>query len=233
MTTTHTAETAEQEQGLATSVEYLQSAGYLGNRTLLGHCVQVSEADIQLLAETDTRVAHNIVTNCALGSGVAPVPLMRRYGVTVGLGTDNVDQNHTSNLINDMRFAAMVHKVETGNPQMMSPETVVEMATIEAARAIGRADELGSLEAGKLADIVLLDLDHSQLIPFSDLASALVYQATGTEIETVVCNGDVVFQNGKLVTKNEALPDTRSEVFDRRDALVKRTGLSVVDGGKW
>jgi len=233
MTTTHTAETAEQEQGLATSVEYLQSAGYLGNRTLLGHCVQVSEADIQLLAETDTRVAHNIVTNCALGSGVAPVPLMRRYGVTVGLGTDNVDQNHTSNLINDMRFAAMVHKVETGNPQMMSPETVVEMATIEAARAIGRADELGSLEAGKLADIVLLDLDHPQLIPFSDLASALVYQATGTEIETVVCNGDVVFQNGKLVTENEALPDTRSEVFDRRDALVKRTGLSVVDGGKW
>jgi len=233
MTTTHTAETAEQEQGLATSVEYLESADYLGSRTLLGHCVQVSEADIQRLAETDTKVAHNIVTNCALGSGVAPVPMMQRYGVTVGLGTDNVDQNHTSNLINDMRFAAMVHKVDTGNPRILSPETVVEMATIDAARAIRRADDLGSLESGKLADVVVLDLDQPQLLPFSDVASAIVYQATGTEVETVLCNGAVVFEDGELVTESSALPDSRTDVFNRREALVERTGLSAVDGGEW
>lgn len=233
MTTTHTAETAEQERGLASSVEYLESAGYLGERTLLGHCVHVSEADVQRLAETDTKVAHNIVTNCALGSGVAPVPMIQRYGVTVGLGTDNVDQNHTSNMIDDMRFATMVHKVTSGNPRMMSPETVVEMATIDAARAIGRADDLGSLEEGKLADVVVLDLDQPHLRPFTDVASALVYQATGTEVETVLCHGDVVFEDDEPTADIDAILDSPDDVFKQRNHLVERTGLSELDGGEW
>jgi len=173
------------------------------------------------------------VTNCSLGSGVAPVPLMQNYGVTVGLGTDNIDQNHTANMISDMRFAAMVHKVETGNPRTMSPENVLEMATIDAARAIGRADELGSLEPGKLADVIVLDLEQPHLVPYADIASAVVYQAKGTEIESVICHGDIVVEGGELKTDSSALPDATDEVFDRRQALIERTGLADIDDGAW
>jgi len=228
MTTTHTAESPQQERTLASSVEYLESAGYLGEHTLLGHCVQVSEADIRRLAETDTRVAHNVVTNCSLGTGVAPVPAMRRHGVTVGLGTDNIDQNDTVNMLSDMRFAAMVHKAADRDPAAIDAQTVLSMATIDAARAIGRGDDLGSLESGKLADLIALDLDRPHLTPYSDVASALVYQARGSEIATVVCNGQLVVEEGSLSNHPAALPDSRNELFDRCENLVTEAGLDTL-----
>ena len=228
MTTTHTAESPQQERNLASSVEYLESAGYLGEHTLLGHCVQVSDADIRRLAETDTRVAHNVVTNCSLGTGVAPVPTMRRHGVTVGLGTDNIDQNDTVNMLSDMRFAATVHKAATRDPAVIDAPAVLSMATIDAARAIGREDELGSLESGKLADLVALDLDRPHLTPYSDVASALVYQARGSEITTVICNGEVVVEDGSLATLPGALPDSREQLFDRCEQLATEAGLDTL-----
>jgi len=230
MTTTHTAESPQQERHLESSVEYLESAGYLGEHTLLGHCVQVSEADIRRLAATDTSVAHNVVTNGSLGTGVAPIPAMHRHGVTVGLGTDNIDQNDTVNVLSDMRFAAMVHKAEHRDPGVIDAETVLSMATIEAARAIGRGDDLGSLEPGKRADVVALALDRPHLTPYSDVASALVYQARGSEITTVLCNGATVVEDGSLVTDSDALPDSRQALFERCEALCAAAGLDSLEG---
>lgn len=229
MTTTHTAESPQQERHLASSVEYLESAGYLGERTLLGHCVQLDEADIRRLAETDTRVAHNVVTNCSLGTGVAPVPTMQQYGVTVGLGTDNIDQNDTVNMLSDMRFAATVHKAVRQDPAAMTAETVLEMATIDAARAIGREDELGSLEAGKLADIVVLDLEKPHLTPYADIPSLLVYQAQGTEITTVICNGTVVVADRSLTLDSSFLPESRTDLSDRITELTDASGISSLE----
>ena len=223
MTTTHTAESSVQERHLASSVEYLESAGYLGDRTLLGHCVQVSQSDIRRLAATDTKVAHNIATNCSLATGVAPVSAMDAAGVTVGLGTDNIAHNDTANLIADMRVAALVHKVDDRDPGRLPAERVVEMATIDAARAIGHADSLGSLEAGKLADIVMLDLDYPHLTPYTDVASLLVYQATGSEVSTVLCNGDVVVEDGECQGLGDR-PDPVS-IQERSELLVERSGL--------
>jgi len=228
MTTTHTAESPKQERHLESSVEYLESADYLGERTLLGHCVQVSDADVRRLAETDTRVAHNVVTNCSLGSGVAPVPAMRQQGVTVGLGTDNIDQNDTVNMVSDMRVGAMVHKAAHEDPAVVTAEDLLEMATVDAARAIGR-EELGSLEPGKLADVVALDLDHPHLLPHTDAVSTLVYQAQGTEITTVVCNGEVVVEDRALAVDAPALPDSREAVFDRAAELAAESGIDSLE----
>ena len=223
MTTTHTAESPIQERNLATSVEYLESVGYLGERTLLGHCVQVDAADVRRLARTETKVAHNVATNCSLATGIAPVPDMQAAGVTVGLGTDNIAHNDTANLVADMRVAALVHKVDWRDPEPMPAQRVLEMATIDAARAIGRGDELGSLESGKRADVVCLDLDHPHLTPYTDIASLLVYQATGTEVSTVVCDGDVVVEGGACTSLGDRPdPDT---VQDRSRELVATAGL--------
>jgi len=229
MTTTHTAESPKQERHLESSVEYLESADYLGERTLLGHCVQVSDADVRRLAETDTRVAHNVVTNCSLGSGVAPVPAMRQQGVTVGLGTDNIDQNDTVNMVSDMRVGAMVHKAAHEDPAVVTAEDLLEMATIDAARAIGRGEQLGSLEPGKLADVVALDLDRPHLLPHTDAVSTLVYQAQGTEITTVVCNGEVVVEDRALAVDAPALPDSREAVFDRAAELAAESGIDSLE----
>lgn len=223
MTTTHTAESPVQERNLATSVEYLESAGYLGERTLLGHCVQVDDADIRRLARTDTKVAHNVATNCSIATGVAPVPAMQAADVTVGLGTDNIAHNDTANLLADMRVAALVHKADQRESGLMPAQQVLEMATIDAARAIGRGNELGSLEPGKRADIVCLDLDHPHLTPYTDVASLLVYQAMGTEVSTALCNGEVVVEDGTCTALGER-PDPDA-VQDRSRELVSTAGL--------
>ena len=223
MTTTHTSESPVQERNLASSVEYLESAGYLGDRTLLGHCVQVSKADIRRLAATDTKVAHNVATNCSIASGVAPVSAMQAAGVTVGLGTDNIAHNDTANLIADMRIAALVHKVENRDPGLMPAERVFAMSTIDAARAIGREDSLGSLEPGKLADIVMLDIDYPHLSPYTDVASLLVYQAMGTEVSTVLCNGDVVVEDGECRGLGDRFDPV--SIQERSQSLVERAGL--------
>lgn len=229
MTTTHTAESPAQERHLATSVEYLESAGYLGNRTLLGHCVQVSDADIRRLAESGTKVAHNVVTNCSLGTGVAPVPAMREHGVTVGLGTDNIAQNDTVNPLSDLKFAVMVHQVHKRDPGVITAEEAVEMATIDAARAIGRSDTLGSIESGKTADFAIIGLDHPHLTPYSDLASLLAYQIQGTEITAVVCNGELVVENGTVTNGRGYLPDSAAAVTETQEELLDRAGIDLPD----
>lgn len=226
MTTTHAAESPVQEGRLSSTVEYLDSADYLGERTLLGHCVQLSEADVRRVARTGTKVAHNVVTNCSLGTGIAPVPTMLGYDVTVGLGTDNIDQNDTVNPISDLRFAATVHRAARGDPTAITADDALAMATIEGARAIGRRDDLGSIEAGKLADIVVLDTDSPHLHPFGDPASMVVFQAHGTEVSTVLCNGDLVVKDGALTGDQAYLPEDKDTVLETRARLLKRTGLA-------
>lgn len=233
MTTTHAAESPAQERRLSSTIEYLDSADYLGERTLLGHCVQLSESDVRRLARTGTNVAHNIVTNCSLGTGIAPVPTMLGYDVTVGLGTDNIDQNDTVNPISDLRFAATVHRAARSDPTAVTADDALAMATIDAARAIGRGDDLGSLEAGKLADILVLDADAPHMRPFGDPASLIVFQAQGTEVSTVLCNGDIVVEDSTVTGGTELLPENEATVWDRRATLLERTGLDQRYPNDW
>ncbi|MFB6148951.1 MAG: amidohydrolase family protein [Halobacteriales archaeon] len=233
MTTTHASEVTQQERFQVSSIEYLNNAEYLGERTLLGHCVHVDERDIRLLAGTDTRVAHNVLTNHALGSGIAPVPTMLNYGLTVGIGTDNASASDTVNMVNDLRFAAHAHKANRQDAGAMTAEKVLEMATIDGARAIGRSGELGSLEAGKLADVVLLDLEHTHLTPAPNVVSAIVYQAQGFEVNTVICDGQFVVEDRQVPGIDDVYPDLLERAQASADGVIERAGLEELAARPW
>jgi len=229
MTTTHASETVHEEGGHLSTIEYLDSADYLGERTLLGHCVHVDDRDVRLLAGTDTRVAHCPLTNLALGSGVAPVPEMIGAGVTVGLGTDNTSGSDTVNMLNDVRIAALLQKGTRRDAGTVTAETALEMATIDAARAIGREDDLGSLEAGKKADIAIVDLDYPHLVPHAAVAAALVYQAQGFEVAAVICDGDVIMRDREVMGIRDRYPDLNERAVDAAGAVFDRAGLSTLE----
>ncbi|WP_152042229.1 amidohydrolase family protein [Salinigranum salinum] len=199
MSTIHVAEAEVQEQGPVSGVEYLRNIGCLGEHALLAHCVQISDRDARILAETDTRVSHNLLTNLRLGTGVAPLPTLLDCGVTVCLGTDNATLSDTVNPIGDLRFVATVHDGVHRDPGLISAQTALDMVTRDAGRAIGRPD-LGTLEPGTCADVVLLDLDHPHLTPCPDVVSAIVYQAQGFEVDTVLVDGEVVVADREVTT---------------------------------
>ena len=229
MTTTHTAEHPLEERGHLSSVEYLRTAGYLGDRALLGHCVQITDRDRRLLTETDARVAHNPLTNLALGTGFAPVPELIESGVTVGLGTDNASASHTVNPINDVRFAVMMHKGNMMEPGAIGATKGLEMATIDAARAIGREESLGSIERGKCADMVVLDLAHTHTTPHANLAATIVYQAQGHEIETVVCDGEVIMADDTVPGIDQSYADLNGTAAETAATITDRVGISLDD----
>jgi cytosine/adenosine deaminase-related metal-dependent hydrolase len=228
MTTIHTAEAPEQTAGSLSPIEHLDNVGSLGEHALLGHCVQIDERDIRQLARTDTRVAHNIGSNLALGNGFAPVPAMHAHGVTVGLGTDNSILSDTVNPLADVRLAALAHKGHRTDPGVVPAQQALDMVTVEAARAIRKGDVLGSLTVGKRADIALLDLDHPQFTPAPDPVSALVYQATGTEFDTVICAGEIVVEDGRATGIEAAYPDLRERATAAAERIAAASGLDTV-----
>lgn len=229
MTTVHTAEAPEQAGGPLSPIERLRNAGALGEHALLGHCVQVDDRDVRILARTDTRVAHNIASNLALGNGFAPVPSMRARGVTVGLGTDNTSLSDTVNPLSDLRLMVLAHSGNQRDPGVIDPQEALDMVTIEAARAIRKENELGSLEPGKLADLVLLDLDRPYFTPMSNVVSALVYQAQGTEVDTVICDGNVVVEDGTATGIAATYPDLHDRATAATRRILAEAGLAESD----
>jgi 5-methylthioadenosine/S-adenosylhomocysteine deaminase len=185
-------------------VEVLARAGLLGPGLLAVHCVRCGTRDIEILASHGACVSHNPCSNAYLASGVAGVPEMIRRGITVGLATDGPASNNNQNLIQAMKFAALVHKGSSRDPRVITAEKVLEMATIDGAAAIGMAGETGSLEAGKKADLVVLDLGGPFVTPLHDPVSALVYSALGSEPETVVIDGVTVMSAGTVRTVDQA-----------------------------
>jgi cytosine/adenosine deaminase-related metal-dependent hydrolase len=226
MTTIHTAEAPVQTGEELSPIEYLRNVGSLGEHALLGHCVQVDDRDVRMLARTDTRVAHNIASNMALGNGFAPVPSMRAHGVTVGMGTDNATLSDTVNPLADLRLAGMAHKGHHTDPDVVTAQSALDMVTIEAARSIRRGDDLGSLERGKQADIAVLDFASARLTPAPDVVRALVYQTLGTEVETVICDGEVVVEDGRPVGIAEAYPDLYHRAGRAAERVATAAGIA-------
>ncbi len=198
------AERGQLEEKLGKSpVTFLQEIGCLDNNLLAFHCVYLSPEEINLFAEYGCKVSHNPASNMKLASGIAPVPDMQKAGVTVGLGTDGAASNNTLDMIREMNTAAKLHKVARLDPTLMDARTVLRMATIEGAKALGLEDVTGSLEVGKKADIILLDLDKPHLTPIYSEYSHLAYAAGGADVDTVVINGKVVMENRRLLTIDE------------------------------
>jgi atrazine chlorohydrolase/5-methylthioadenosine/S-adenosylhomocysteine deaminase/melamine deaminase len=222
----HLAETTlETEIRPISPVRYLQELGVLGPRLLAAHCVHVDDDDIALLARHGVNVVTLPVSNCYLGSGIAPVPRLRDAGVTVAIGTDDANCNDSVNLFHDMKFLALIHRGLARDPALLSPQCVIDMATIDGARALGLDDRIGSLEVGKRADVIVCRLDRPQTTPVHDVMATLLFQAYGSEVETVLVDGQLLLREGKLMWANE------SEVC--RDAQRRSQGIVARAGLRW
>ena len=188
----------------ASPVQYLDKIGVLGSEVVSAHCIFVDEVDRRILAERRVGCVHNPSSNMMLASGVSPVPEMRAAGIAVGLGTDGpAGSNNDLNLMEEMDLAAKLAKITKMDPLALGAKAVVEMATIEGARALHMEKEIGSLELGKKADLAIIDLDKPNAVPMYDVYAQLAYALKGSDVETVVIGGKVVMRDRKLLTVNE------------------------------
>ena len=187
-----------------TPVQYLDKIGVLGPDVVAAHCIFVNADDRKILAERQVGCVHNPSSNMMLASGVAPVVEERAAGIAVGLGTDGpAGSNNDLDLMEEMDLAAKLQKITKMDPRALDAKSVVEMATIEGAKALHMDKEIGSLEVGKKADIILIGLDEPNAVPMFDVYSQLAYALKGSDVETVVIGGRVVMRDKKLLTLNE------------------------------
>jgi 5-methylthioadenosine/S-adenosylhomocysteine deaminase len=183
-----------------TPVEHLAELGLLAPNVLACHCVELTENDIDLLRRFDVKVAHNAESNMKLASGVAPVPRLINEGICVGMGTDGCASNNDLDLFQEMDSVAKLHKVKSLDPTVMDARTVLRMATISGAMALGLDAVTGSLETGKKADLIIVDTNKPHLTPMYNPVSHLVYAAIGSDVTTSIINGSVVMNDGRLKT---------------------------------
>ena len=212
----HAAETKNeyieiQTEHHTTPVKYLDRIGVLDENTLMVHGVWLDDDDIEIIAKRRSTVSHNPQSNMKLASGIAPVPDLLTAGVTVGLGTDGCASNNDLDLFREMDTGAKLHKVNLMDPTVMDAKTVLKMATIEGAKAIGVDEHIGSLEPGKQADIIIVDADTPHLVPMYNPYSHIVYAANGSEITCSIINGRPVLLNGQIrsVDEEEAFSHVR------------------------
>jgi cytosine/adenosine deaminase-related metal-dependent hydrolase len=206
-------------------VAFANQVGLLTPRTVLAHAVWLTDRDIATLSKTRTNVSHCPSSNTKLASGIARVPEMLKKGVNVAMGCDGGPSNNSYDMIREMKLAAYIHKVRLSDPMTMPAETVLEMATVHGARAIGMQDKLGTLEPGKLADIVFVNLDSVNMIPNNNHISDLVYAGSGTDVDTVIVDGRMVMENRNVKTLNER--EIIGQARERASALLERTGLKL------
>jgi 5-methylthioadenosine/S-adenosylhomocysteine deaminase len=201
----HLSETTEEVDTIRTRygrtpVGHLAALGLLAPNVMACHCVAMTDADIGLLHAHEVKVSHNPESNMKLAAGIAPVPRMLAAGICVGLGTDGAASNNNLDLFQEMDTAAKLHKGHTLDPTVMDAQTVLRMATIDGARALGLGERIGSLETGKQADLIILDTRKPHLTPMYHPASHLVYAARGSDVSTVLIDGRIVMRDRRILT---------------------------------
>ncbi len=203
-------------------VEYAAGLGILDHRVVAAHVIFPTPAEIALLAERRVGVAHCPQSNMKGASGVAPVPALLAAGVAVGLGTDGAASNNDLSMWEEMDTAAKLHKVTSGDPTVLDARTAVAMATRLGAEAVGLGREIGSLEAGKRADLILVRTDGLHQIPNHDPYSLLVYSTKASDVDAVVVDGQLVMVAGRVLTVNEAAVRERAAAYGARiDAAMR------------
>ena len=184
--------------------QYLDSINFLGPDVIAAHSVWLNDDEIEIIKKNNVKISHNPCSNMKLASGIAPVAEMIGKDICVSIGTDGAASNNNLDLIEEMKTASLLQKVDTLNPEALNALETVAMGTIEGARALGLEDEIGSIEVGKKADIILIDTDNANMTPDStQLESNIVYAANGFNVDTTICNGKVLMENRKLVDLDE------------------------------
>lgn len=199
-------------------IEFVESIGFLTNRTIAAHVIQANTSELAILKRRGVGIAHNPQSNMKLAAGVAPVPEMLKLGLSVGLGTDGAASNNDLNLWEEMDTAAKLHKVFSGDPKVVSAEEAFAMATIGGVRALHIGDLTGSIETNKAADIVIVDFDGLHQTPMYNLYSHLVYATKSSDVASVMINGRWVMLNRRLLTLNENAIKKDANVF--RDKII-------------
>jgi len=208
-----------QERYGASPVAYLDRIGLLDARVIAAHMVWPTSDDIATLAKRSVGVAHCPQSNMKLAAGAAPVPQMLRGGVAVGLGTDGAASNHDLSLWEEIDTAAKLHKLTSKDPTVVNAREALEMATIRGARAIHQDKEIGSLEPGKRADLIIVGMTGVHQTPVYNVYSQLVYATKASDVETVVINGKIVMQNRRVLTIDES--SVRAKANQYRDRIRK------------
>ncbi|MBI3405933.1 MAG: amidohydrolase [Acidobacteria bacterium] len=206
----------------ASPVRYLERIGVLGPDVLAAHCVWLDAEDIRILAERRVGCVHNPASNMKLASGTAKIPEMRAAGVLLGLGTDGpAGSNNDLNMFEEMDLAGKLAKVTRMDPAVLPAEQIVEMATIGGARALHMEKEIGSLEVGKKADLILIRIDAPNAVPMFNVYSHLVYALKANDVETVLINGKVVMEGRRVLTLKE------SEIVTKARELAEKVKKSL------
>jgi 5-methylthioadenosine/S-adenosylhomocysteine deaminase len=225
----HLAETRDevmtaQERFKSSPVAYLDNLGFLGPGVLAAHGVWVSDADIAVLKARGVGISHNPESNMKLASGTAPVTAYLRAGVALGLGTDGAASNNDLDMFEAMRVASLLHKLQTMDPRVVGAKTALEMATIGGARALGMEKQIGSLERGKRADLIVVNASTARHTPMYDPISHLVYVTHGDDVQTTIVNGKVLMRSRKAVTldENAVLSEARAWASKVRSAVGQR-----------
>ncbi len=205
------------------AVDFLESCGFLGPDFIAAHAIHVRDEDIRKFGDYGVKISHCPVSNMILASGTAPVPRYLESGVTVSLACDGAASNDSQDMLEVMRIAALKHKLVSRDASLVSAEQVLEMATRGGAKALGMEKEIGSLEAGKKADMFLWAANTARSTPVNDPISSLVYSSDSRNIETTIISGRAVVEGGRIQTLDEGAVLARSQAI--AEDLVRRTGL--------
>jgi 5-methylthioadenosine/S-adenosylhomocysteine deaminase len=224
----HINETADDDRAVLSeygqrAVPFLEEIGFWGPDVLAVHCVRLLPEDIEILARHDVKISHNPISNMYLGSGAAPIVELRRAGLTVGLGTDGAASNNSQDMIETCKCAGLVQKLAHRDPSAITAADVLDMATIDGARALGQGERLGSLEAGKQADLFIYDPYLPKSVPILDPVASLVFSAGPEGVVTTIVAGKVLFENGQITTVDEVA--LLRECQEAAHALAKRAGI--------
>ncbi|AZP25728.1 amidohydrolase [Morganella morganii] len=228
----HLAETDREKEEIAkrtggkSPVQYMADIGVLNNRLLAAHVIMADDNDLDLLKKYDVGVAHNISANTKSAKGVAPVTQMLEKGIRTGLGTDGPMSSNTLTTMNELNLVGKIHKLETKNRAAMPPLTVVEMATKGSARALHMDDKIGSLETGKLADIIVVDTKAPNMVPVYSPYAALVYGANGANVRHTIVDGVILMEDRQLLTVNE------NEIIQDAQRLAEKVRETVRASGE-
>lgn len=228
----HLAETDREKEEIAkrtggkSPVQYMADIGALNNRLLAAHVIMADDNDLDLLKKYDVGVAHNISANTKSAKGVAPVTQMLEKGIRTGLGTDGPMSSNTLTTMNELNLVGKIHKLETKNRAAMPPLTVVEMATKGSARALHMDDKIGSLETGKLADIIVVDTKAPNMVPVYSPYAALVYGANSANVRHTIVDGVILMEDRQLLTVNE------NEIIQDAQRLAEKVRETVRASGE-
>ena len=204
-----------QEKGLR-PFEYLDKIGFLGPDVVAAHCVWLSDEEIEIIKKHGVKVSHNPCSNMKLASGISPVSKLIENDICVSIGTDGASSNNNLDLIEELKTASLLQKVSTLDPNVVNSHDAIAMGTIKGAEALGLSDEIGSIEVGKKADIILIDTNSANMVPDSStLTSNIIYSANGSNVDTTICNGKILMENKKLTVLDE------QEIYDKARKAIK------------